>query len=193
MILSNLEIQRAIDEGALSIDPEPLPRSGEGTPYDSCAVDLHLDSHLAVPKPGLSFVFDLKAQKPIAPSLAAAYEEQPIHPEHGFRLDPNKFVLGTTIEVVSLPFQEPEKGACLAARIEGRSSLARCGLIIHFTAPTIHAGFSGTITLEMINLGNYPIQLYPGTALCQLIVEPVSGRPFESPSEFQNQSTPTGL
>jgi dCTP deaminase len=81
----------------------------------------------------------------------------------------------------------------LAARVEGKSSLARCGLLVHFTAPTIHAGFEGTITLEMINLGAYPILLYPGMEISQLIVEQVVGTPRAAASQFQSQSTPVGL
>ncbi len=81
---------------------------------------------------------------------------------------------------------------CYAARIEGRSSFARVGLLVHFTAPTIHAGFDGTIALEMINLAEYPISLFPAMEICQLIVEDVQPMPCTKPSEFQGQSTPTG-
>lgn len=80
----------------------------------------------------------------------------------------------------------------LAARVEGRSSFARCGLLVHFTAPTIHAGFRGRITLEIINLGPIPILLYPGTYICQLIVEEVVGIPLKKESQFQGQTRPGG-
>jgi dUTPase len=80
-----------------------------------------------------------------------------------------------------------EEGRCLAGRVEGKSSYARCGLLIHFTAPTIHAGFSGTITLELCNLGPANISLYPGMPICQLIVEAVEGVPFRNDSQFQGQ------
>ena len=73
-----------------------------------------------------------------------------------------------------------------------RSSYARCGLLVHFTAPTIHAGYSGTITLELINFGPFPILLYPGAPICQLIVEQVSGTPFRNDSQFQGQSRAGG-
>jgi dCTP deaminase len=66
-------------------------------------------------------------------------------------------------------------------------------LIVHFTAPTIHSGFDGTITLEMINLGPYPITLFRGVEICQLIVEPLSSPPFLNPSEFQGQNRPAGV
>ena len=81
----------------------------------------------------------------------------------------------------------------LAARIEGKSSRARCGLLVHFTAPTVHPGFFGTLTLEMINLGPSPIALVPGMPIAQLIVEEVKGIPVENPSQFQGQSAPEGV
>jgi len=63
---------------------------------------------------------------------------------------------------------------------------------VHFTAPTIHAGFTGTSTLELINLGPCSISLYPGTPICQLIVEEVAGVPFRNESQFQGQAAPGG-
>jgi len=63
---------------------------------------------------------------------------------------------------------------------------------VHFTAPTIHAGFDGRITLEMKGLGDYPIVLYPGLPIAQLIIEQVAGTPFENKSQFQGQRLPTG-
>lgn len=66
----------------------------------------------------------------------------------------------------------------LAARIEGKSSFARCGLLVHFTAPTVHAGWKGRLTLEIKNLGSNPVTLYQGMPICQLILEEVLGIPF---------------
>jgi dCTP deaminase len=94
-------------------------------------------------------------------------------------------VLGKTLERVELPILD--NGTSLAARVEGKSSYARCGLLVHFTAPTVHAGFAGTITLELINLGPLDIALYPSMPICQLIIEQVSGIPFRNDSQFQNQ------
>jgi dCTP deaminase len=64
--------------------------------------------------------------------------------------------------------------------------------LVHFTAPTVHAGWSGPLTLEMTNLGQSTISLFPGEPICQLILEVVEDAPFESPSQFQDQVTPTG-
>ncbi|HWY76967.1 MAG TPA: hypothetical protein VN281_15195, partial [Verrucomicrobiae bacterium] len=83
--------------------------------------------------------------------------------------------------------------SCLSARVEGKSSLARCGVIVHFTAPTIHAGFEGTITLEMINLGPLNFLLYPDIYICQLIIEEVKGIPTETPNQFKGQNHPAGI
>lgn len=112
-------------------------------------------------------------------------EDQP------FVLRPGKLVLVKTLERVSLPLQ-PEGAISLAARVEGKSSYARCGLLVHFTAPTIHAEFDGTITLELINLGALDIALYPSMPICQLIIEQVHGTPFSNISQFQGQNKPGG-
>ena len=99
-----------------------------------------------------------------------------------FRLAPASFVLGWTIEKIRLPYTSR-----LAARVEGKSSLARLGIGVHVTAPTIHAGFGdkagdpaypGTpIQLEIWNAGPLPIRLIKGLRICQLIFEEVHGTP----------------
>ena len=116
-------------------------------------------------------------------------------PTAGYPLACNQFVLGRTLEVIDLPIDHAEntkEGCCLAARIEGRSSIARCGVLVHFTAPTIHPGFNGTLTLEIINLGPTNFVLRPGMPIAQLIVEKVEGIPFENPSAFKGQHSPEG-
>jgi dCTP deaminase len=187
MILSNIEIHKAIDEGRLIITPDPQPRNCEetGCPYDTTAVDLRLSKFLSVPKKG-PFVFDLR-KGGIAPFLARNSAHFEI-PAAGHVLEPNTFVLGNTIETIKLPIE-----GGLAARIEGKSSFARCGLLVHFTAPTVHAGFDGTLTLEMINLGVAGIALWEGMSICQLILESVIGAPQPHDSQFQGQDTPAGI
>jgi dCTP deaminase len=193
MILSNVGIQAALDAQDLVIVPEPSPRRPTETdrscPYDTCSVNLSLGDEIAIPRPGKPITLDLR-KGGVARFLPELYETKPIDSVGGYALAPNKFILARTRERVSLPIREGRP--CYAARIEGRSSFARIGLLIHFTAPTIHAGFEGTITLEMINLADYPISLFPGMEICQLIVEKVDPPPFTNPSEFQTQSTPTG-
>jgi dCTP deaminase len=77
--------------------------------------------------------------------------------------------------------------------VEGKSSLARCGILIHFTAPTIHAGFNGTITLEIINLGPVRFLLTPGLFICQLIIEEIQGAPANAPNQFRGQTGAAGV
>ncbi|HEY8164063.1 MAG TPA: dCTP deaminase [Gemmatimonadaceae bacterium] len=192
MILSNDGIQAALDAGDLVIDPEPSPRrptAQRPCPYDTCSVNLRLGSQIRIPKPGKPITLDLR-HGGVAAFLTELYEPITIDERGGYALPPNKFILGHTLERVHLPIREGRPS--YAARIEGRSSFARIGLLVHFTAPTIHAGFEGTIALEMINLAEYPISLFPGMEICQLIIEQVSSTPFANPSDFQSQSTPTG-
>ncbi len=184
MILSNVAVQSALSEGDILISPKP-----ELSAFDTTALDLHLAPNLAIPDPGRPFTFDLR-RGGIAKFLKDVYPPRTIDREGGWTLAPNRFILGQTVETVSFPIRHGRP--VFSARVEGKSSLARCGLLVHFTAPTIHAGFSGTITLEMINLGAYPITLYPDMEICQLIFEEVRGEPVASPSQFQGQQTPAG-
>lgn len=193
MILSNREIQKAIDDGRLIIDPEPLPREpsieNPNCPYDTTSVDLRLGEHISVPKGG-PFTYDLR-KVGIARFLTENFEQVPFTSQGGYAIQPDIFVLGNTLERITLPVVPGFKP--LAARIEGKSSFARCGLLVHFTAPTVHAGFEGKLTLEMKNLGANAVTLYPGMPICQLIMEEVEGKPFANPSQFQGQTTSPGL
>ena len=182
MILSNVEIKRAIDEGRLIITPEPQVRD-----YDTTAVNLHLGTGLAIPFEDASFNYDLTKGR-FAATLTRNSERIEI-PATGYPLEPKTFVLGITKEQIHLKLVP---GKTLAARIEGKSSIARCGLLVHFTAPTVHAGWDGPLALEMINLGNAAFTLRPGMPIAQLILELVYGDPEENLSQFQGQTTPSG-
>jgi dCTP deaminase len=95
-------------------------------------------------------------------------------------------VLGWTAEHIDLKID-----ARLAARVEGKSSLARLGLGIHITAPTIHSGFNGRIRLEMINHGTFPVRIRTGMRICQLIFEITLGTPARGyKGQFLGQSAP---
>ena len=194
MILSNTELHRALDEGRVRIDPEPVPRFGGddsgSCPYQTSSVDLRLGDEVSYFKEDLPISIDLRKGS-FAKLFLANSESRIITEEQPFSLRPGRLILCKTLERVTLPL--PEQGAVpLAARIEGKSSYARCGLMVHLTAPTIHAGFTGSITLEMINLGLHNIILYPGTPICQLIIEEVHGIPFANISQFQGQVRPGG-
>ena len=185
MVLSNVAIKKAIKDGLIVIQPEP--RLDESV-LDTTALNLRLGNVISVPKEGLCISFALR-QGTIVRTLAQLYEQRKI-PEEGYTLKPQNFILANTMEYVALNIKEGKP--CYAARVEGKSSLARCGLMVHFTAPTIHAGFSGTITLELMNLGHYPIILYREMPICQLIFEKVEGEISFKQSQFHFQRTPEG-
>jgi dCTP deaminase len=192
MVLSNNDIQAALDAGALVIRPAPSPRrpaEGVKCPFQTSAVDLTLGNELAWLKPDMPIAIDLR-RGAFNSLFAGNCVRKTLENEEVFVLKPGQLVLGRTHEFVGLPIRET--GPWLAARVEGRSSYARCGLLVHFTAPTIHAGFGGTITLEIMNFGPYSLSLSPGTPICQLIVEQVSGKPFRRDSQFHGQAEPTG-
>lgn len=185
MILSDREIRAAIDRGSLKIDPMPAPEL-----WTSTAVDLTLDSVLRVWKQsagtGVDVVFcpgkDFDYSK-----VVEEHSEKKEIPESGYIMEPRTFILGWTVEKLALPH-----GARIAARVEGKSSLARLGLGVHVTAPTIHAGFghpSGNpIQLEIWNVGSLKIRLTRNLPICQLIFEEVHGTPEKGYSGmFANQ------
>jgi dCTP deaminase len=194
MILCNVEIQAALDSGRLVIRPEPQPRrprEGMECPYATHSVDLTLGSELSIPEPG-PYSYDLMQPGKLADFIARNSKKRTINEQDGFPLQRNQFILGQTREFVALPIR-PDLGLCLAARVEGKSSRARCGVLVHFTAPTVHPGFEGPLTLEIINLGPVPFILRPGMPIAQLIVEEVKGIPFENKSQFHGQTTPEGI
>jgi dCTP deaminase len=105
-----------------------------------------------------------------------------------FVVHPGDFVLGVTAEKIALPND-------IVARVEGRSSLGRLGIVVHSTAGFVDAGFEGTITLEITNLNTVPVALYPGMRVCQLAFETMSSEanvPYgqKSCSKYQNQEMP---
>ena len=192
MILSNLEIQKALDEGRLIIEPQPSPRKpelGKICPYDTHAVDLKLHNEIRVPEGG-PFVYDLMEPGSIAELITKHSKSYILTNEQPFLLKPMKFILALTSETIGLPIRKGSPS--LAARIEGKSSRARCGILVHFTAPTVHPGWSGPLTLEMINLGPTTFVLRPGMPIAQLIIEQVEGELFQNTSQFHNQTNPQG-
>lgn len=198
MLLSNVAIFSALDDGRLILDPQPTPRlksmAAPKTPYDSTAINLTLGHVLSLPQK-LDFVIDFRKPQNVPATLRTMFKEKHLETGETYSLEPGQFILAKTHEKVTLPMErKPEWNGkrLLAARVEGKSSFARCGLIIHCTAPTIHAGFSGTITLEITCFGTYPILLTPRMEICQLLVEEVSEDPQDYQSQFQNQDTPAG-
>ncbi|GAB09513.1 deoxycytidine triphosphate deaminase [Gordonia araii NBRC 100433] len=178
MLLSDRDIRAQLDSGRLQIEPfEP------GLVQPS-SVDVRLD--------GLFRVFNNTRYTHIDPAqqqddLTTLVERKAGEP---FVLHPGEFVLGSTLEVCSLPDD-------LAGRLEGKSSLGRLGLLTHSTAGFIDPGFSGHITLELSNVANLPITLWPGMKIGQLCLIKLSS-PAEHPygsaavgSKYQGQRGPT--
>lgn len=171
MILTDREIRVSLEAGLISIEPRPDERA-----FSATSVDLTLDATLSEFKPpeaGPGTVLDPgRPGYSFAQAIAAITRRVAIDPEAGFDLVPGVLVLGWTRENVDL-----NAHARVAARIEGKSSLARLGLAVHVTAPTIHAGSKGQIQLEIINHGPLPIRLRAGMPVCQLIFEQTLGVP----------------
>ena len=191
MVLSDAGIKAAIETGDIEIDPRP-------TEYSPSAVDLLLGDEFQswdeekLRLPGITTIVDLAEQK--FPITAGAYLKDVPRERDGsvFFLpfkDKPSHMLAITRERVHL-----KMGSKVAARVEGRSSLARLGLMVHITAPTVHAGWNGRITLEMVNLGPFHLRLVPGrTRICQLIIERLESDPaMNIESTFQGQTRPSG-
>jgi dCTP deaminase len=188
MILTDREIQIFLDHGQIRIEPRP-----DVEVYSSTSVDLRLDRYLSVFKEDLTEAGGVEAPI-IDPSHKDYVAERALTrltdlveiPADGYPLKPKKLILGWTVERVELPLHSR-----IAARVEGKSSLARIGLGVHVTAPTIHSGFKYPIRLELINHGPAPIRLRYGMRICQLIFEISFGTPQKGFSAVQSAPLPS--
>jgi dCTP deaminase len=149
VILSDRTIREELDAGRIVIDPL-LPKS-----IQPSSVDLHIDRYFRVFRNHTMGHIDVKQ------NLEDLTELVEIAEEDTFMLHPGEFVLGSTLERVALPTD-------LVARLEGKSSLGRLGLLIHSTAGFVDAGWDGQLTLELSNVANLPITLYPGMKIGQI-------------------------
>lgn len=171
MILTDREIQVFLANQQITIKPLPIANR-----YSSTSVDLTLAKQLRV----WSFDQIEKSKGEIitpGPKFRYAefrdkYTKKKILTNKGYVLSPDAFVLAWTHETINL-----KNNSRIAARVEGKSSLARLGLAVHVTASTIHAGFEGPIQLELCNHGLFSIRLTPGIPICQLIFEMTLGTP----------------
>ncbi|SDT73411.1 dCTP deaminase [Actinoplanes derwentensis] len=178
MLLSDRDLVSEIKSGGFALDPF------EPTLMQPSSVDVRLDRFFRVFNNHLYTHIDPAEQQD---DLTAPLEVEDGQP---FVLHPGEFVLASTLEVVTL-------GQELAARLEGKSSLGRLGLLTHSTAGFIDPGFSGHVTLELSNVANLPIKLWPGMKIGQLCVFRLSS-PAEHAygssvygSRYQNQRGPT--
>jgi dCTP deaminase len=159
MILSDRDLSERLARGDLRIDPSPDPQ----TQLQPASIDLRL---------GYEFqAFNYTRQALIDPRAPETFEQLTtavrLGEEERFIVHPGEFVLGTTLEHVEIPDD-------LVARLEGRSSIGRLGIVIHSTAGFIDPGFRGRITLEISNLGRIAVALYPGMRICQIAFEQMS-------------------
>jgi dCTP deaminase len=178
VLLSDRDIRSELDSGRIGLDPLDLDM------VQPSSVDVRLDRFFRL--------FDNHKYQHIDPAM-----DQPdltrlveVDSTEAFVLHPGEFVLGATFEVVSLPDD-------VAARLEGKSSLGRLGLLTHSTAGFIDPGFSGHVTLELSNVATLPITLWPGMKIGQLcffrLTSPAD-HPYGSEkygSRYQGQRGPT--
>lgn len=171
MVLTDREIQAAIQNKQIIIDPPPID-----TAYSSTSLDLSLSRYLRIWRPatvaGVDQIVCPAAKGYTFSEFSNAYPDAKEIGDDGYVIEPGAFALGWTEEKVELPTY-----ARVAARVEGKSSLARLGIGIHITAPTIHAGFQGPIQLEICNHGLLRVKLNKGMPVCQLIFEQTLGTP----------------
>ncbi|HSU71330.1 MAG TPA: dCTP deaminase [Micrococcaceae bacterium] len=178
MLISDRDIRAEIDAKRIVLDPF------EASMVQPSSVDVRIDRFFRL--------FDNHKYAHIDPA-----EDQPeltrlveVAPDEPFILHPGEFVLGSTYETVTLPDD-------VAARLEGKSSLGRLGLLTHSTAGFIDPGFSGHVTLELSNVATLPIKLWPGMKIGQLCFFQLSS-PAEHPygtgdygNRYQGQRGPT--
>jgi dCTP deaminase len=178
VVLSDGEIRRLLDAGRIGIAPfdESLMQPS--------SVDVRADRYFRVFRNSRYPYIDVKREQEELTELVEVADDEP------FILHPGEFVLGSTLERIRLPDD-------LVARLEGKSSLGRLGLLIHSTAGFIDPGWNGHVTLELSNVANLPITIYHGMKIGQLsfvqLSEPAS-TPYGSDglgSKYQGQQGPT--
>lgn len=179
MILSDREIWMEVGSSRLVITPDL-----EADQVSPSALDLRLGNAFTTfpgPVKGAETVIDTDKTSNVEAVIDRYGNEHIIPDDETFRLEPGGFVLAYTLEYIKMPNY-------LAARVEGRSTLARLGISIHQTAPTVHATFEGQLRLEISHNGPYPCLLRPGQKICQLIIERL-GSPAQNSldSLFQRQ------
>jgi len=183
MILSDREVRAAVQRKLIGIVPCP---PADDRRWASTTLDLTLDGEIRPWLPigggGADVVIDPSSPDFNSNDLVRMFTEPKSADGEGYVLKPGGFVLGWTAEKIQLP-----NASRIGARVEGKSSLARIGLGIHVTAPTIHPGFGekaqgedyegSPIRLEIWNIGPLKIRLKKGMPICQILFEEVHGIP----------------
>ena len=178
VVLSDRSIRQEIEDGRIVIDPF------DDRLVQPSSVDVRVDRRFRVFRNSRYPYIDVRQP------MEELTEPVEIEGEEPFILHPGEFVLGQTLERVSLPDD-------LVARLEGKSSLGRLGLLIHSTAGFVDPGFSGNITLELSNVANLPITIYHGMPIGQISfmrMDQAVEHPYgsgEKASKYQGQDEPT--
>lgn len=178
MIFSDRTIKEAIESGRITVDPY------DAAMVQPSSIDIRCDENFRVFENHRYVLIDPKALQGELTVGVTATEEEP------FVLHPGEFVLGSTLETIGLADD-------VVARLEGKSSLGRLGLLIHSTAGFIDPGFRGQVTLELSNVASLPIAIYPNMKIGQISFYTMTTPaefPYGSPelgSKYQGQSGPT--
>jgi len=177
-VLSDRTIRRLVESGRLVVEP------WDDAHVQPASVDLRLGDSFRVFHNHRVTAIDLRDPP------RNLTEEVVVEPDVPFAIHPGEFALGRTLETVEIPDD-------VVARIEGKSSLGRLGLIVHATAGFVDPGFRGSLTLEITNLTRVPIKLYAGLAIAQLsfmALDQAAERPYGSAelgSHYQGQVAAT--
>lgn len=178
MILSDVDIKKELAAGRIVVEPF------DEADVQPSSVDLHVDAQFRVFANSRYPYIDVRTPMPDLTELVEVTGDDP------FILHPGEFVLGSTLERVALPDD-------MVARLEGKSSLGRLGLLIHSTAGYVDPGWDGFLTLELSNVANLPITIYPGMKIGQISFFRLT-TPAEVPygskatrSKYQGQRGPT--
>jgi dCTP deaminase len=178
MVLSDRTIRRLLAEGRIGVEPF------DDSLVQPSSVDVRVDRFFRVFRNARYPYIDVKAEMEDLTELVEISADEP------FILHPGEFVLGSTLERVTLPDD-------LVARLEGKSSLGRLGLLIHSTAGFIDPGWDGHVTLELSNVANLPITIYHGMKIGQLSfvqMTEAAEAPYGSDhlgSKYKGQTGPT--
>ena len=178
MVLSDVDLQAALEAGEIVISPSPDMASQLG----ACSLDLRLGNEFRV--------FERTRNAFIDPRGHIDWDSftrvVQVADDEPFIMHPQELVLAATIEEITLP-------ANILGRLEGRSSLGRLGIIVHGTAPLFFPGFNGRAVMELGNIGPMPVALYPGMRICAFTFERLSSpssRPYRG--KYSGQSGPVG-
>ena len=163
----------------LVIDPYP-----DDCCFQPTSVDLHLSNQIRTYPLNVNKYIDLK--NPIDHTILNKIDDS------GYMIQPGVFILASTIERIEIPSR-------LVCLVEGKSKIGRAGLLIHITAGLADPNFKGNITLEMKNVNNIPIKIYPNIAICQVVFEELSSNPnrlyghCDLKNHFQNSIGTVGI